>query len=133
MMIGMNFAEYYGIGIGNGNGNWVNDVHNEVVIDLFENQDEVVEVGRGRYPVLKEGAYDFIYEKVVEAAGPLLDDIVYGILDSLYRGIIDAGPYKEMLEDWFEQEYIDWEEMYPAGVPLEEYMGETGTVAGRKI
>lgn len=124
----MNFAEYYGIDCRD----WVNDVRSEVAVDLFENQGEVVNQGE-RYPVLKEGAYDFIYEKVVEAAGPLLDDIVYGILDSLYRDIIDAGPYKGVLEDWFEQEYIDWEEMYPAGVPLEEYMGEAGTVAGRKL
>ena len=129
----MNFAEYYKFGEGLTLNNWINGLHDYVALKLFKNQDKVIGHNDGAtYPKLKVGAYEYLFDVVQEAATPMFEDIVYGLLDSLYRDVINAGAYKEDLEEWFDQEYEDWEDMYPNGVPVEEYAG-VGEISGRML
>lgn len=124
------FAEFYNI-VDNDTllKDYVGQVVRRASWELFERQNDIVYMAgeKGKYPELKDGARVVVREEVVSAMSWLICDIVDCMMDQYYRGIINPGEYREMLEEEFGWDYPDWEDIDP---DWDEYSGE-GKYSGR--
>ena len=87
-----------------------NDYQKEVekrsLVDLIWNQPEwlymVDELGRGRNPMLKENAVEYIQETVIKNMGWFIADMVAGLIEKLAAEDIDLS---EGVAEWYNEYY----------------------------
>lgn len=115
----IDFVDFYDLGID------LDDVVSGMLRNLCFFGDGIVE-SSGAVPVLKGDAYERVVAEWDNATAILKDSVVMAVLDYFYRGIVDAGEYKEELKEHFGWDYPDWK----APIAKEEYVGK-GKITSR--
>ena len=116
----IDFVDFYKLGID------LDDVVGTVLRNLCFSDDGIVKFPEGDVPVLKDDAYERVAAEWDNVTAMLKDEFVMAVLDYYYRGIVDAGEYKDELREHFGWEYPDWK----APIAREEYAGK-GEITSR--
>lgn len=116
----IDFVDFYDLSID------LDDVVGSVLRNLCFSKEGVLDFPEGDIPVLKDDAYERVAAEWDNVTAMLKDSVVMAVLDYYYRGIVDAGEYKEELKEHFGWEYPDWK----APIAKEEYAGK-GEITSR--
>lgn len=82
------------------------EVERRSLVDLVQNQSDwlymVDELGKGRNPMLKENAVDYIQETVIGNMAWFINDMVAGLIEKLAAEDIDLS---EGVAEWYNEYY----------------------------
>lgn len=100
---------------------WLDSIKRNTMWTLLDNQHDFLymfgELGKGRKPMLKNNAWEYIYDKVALEMGDIINEVVSNIIDTYHKSDIDM-PY-EVASDYnawngLKEGDTDYIEPYPS-------------------